>query len=141
MPAIYAALTDMEERFAVSELIQLTDDAGTGAVDTVRMGQALASASALVEGYVAAIYDLDPTQPVPLLLIDATCDIARFRLYRTTPPDDVVARNGHAVRMLEGIRAGRIKLDDGVPVLTARPDRVLISEGRQHMTRHDLRSY
>ena len=141
MSAIYALTTDMEARFALEELIQLTDDAGTGAIDAARMGQALASASALVEGYVAAIYDLDPTVAVPLLLIDATCDIARHKLYRTTPPDDVVTRNASAIRVLEGIRKGTVKLDDGTPVLTPRPDRILVSEGNREMTRQKLRAW
>ncbi|MDP9057376.1 MAG: DUF1320 domain-containing protein, partial [Pseudomonadota bacterium] len=108
-----------------------------------RIDQALASASALVEGYVAAMYQYDPSLPipVPLLLIDATCDIARFRLYRTAPPEDVASRNASAIRTLEGIRSGKIKLDTGVETLAPRPGKVLSQGSCQLMGRERLKGF
>lgn len=131
----------MLARFRELELIQLTDDAGTGAIDQARLLKALESASALVEGYVAATYRLADGAPVPLLLVDITCDIARYRLYREAPHDDVTARNAAALRQLESIRRGTIKLDDGVETLTPRDGKVLGQPGERQFSRDQMKGW
>lgn len=138
---VYAVLADLEARFALSELVQLTDDAGTGGIDQGRIDQALMSASAMAEGYVASIYQLDPDAPVPVLLVDACCDIARQRLYRTSPPEDVTLRYNQAIKTLEGIRNGRIKLDGGVETLAPRPGAILTQGGVRRMSREQTDVY
>jgi len=141
VPATFATADDMAARFEARELIELTDDAGTGAIDADRLGQALASANAIVEGYVAATYVLDPGAPPALLLIDAACDIARFRLYRTTAPEDVATRNNQAIQRLQSIRSGTIKLDQGVEAIAPRGGKVLLQPGQRAMTRDDLAGF
>lgn len=141
MPVAYATLADLEARFEERELVQLTDDANTGAIDQARIDQALASASAVVEGYVAATYSLDPDQPVPPLLVDCACDIARFKLYRSTPPEDVTLRQGQAIRFLEAIRKGTMKLDAGVETLAPRAGKVLTDGGFRRFGRDQMEGW
>ncbi|MEO6361430.1 MAG: DUF1320 domain-containing protein, partial [Sphingomicrobium sp.] len=99
MPA-YAALSDLLERFEQRELVQITDDAGTGAVDQVRIDRALTAATATIDGYLAAKYQL-PLARVPDNIIDLCCDIARFKLWRQTPPENVEKAHSTALKMLE----------------------------------------
>lgn len=111
MPA-YAALSDLLERFEQRELVQITDDAGTGAVDQVRIDRALTAATATIDGYLAAKYQL-PLARVPDNIIDLCCDIARFKLWRQTPPENVEKAHSTALKMLEQISKGVIKIDAG----------------------------
>lgn len=141
MPTAYATIGDMQLRFAAVELIQLTDDEGAGVIDAGRMDQALASASAMVEGYVAATYDLDPAAPVPILLVDTACDIARFKLFRQTASEDATTRYGQAIRTLEGIRKGTIKLDAGAEAIPAREGVILTQTGDRQMSRRQMRGW
>src|SRR3546814_7856245 len=76
---LYASVQDLINRFTEAELIQVTDETGTGVVDQARVDQALAAASATIDSYLRPRYRL-PLASVPVRLIDLACDIARFLL-------------------------------------------------------------
>lgn len=141
MSVIFATLADMLSRFKSAELIQLTDEAGEGVIDEGKVTQEIASASAMVEGFVAATYHLDPTQPFPQLLVDMTCDIARYRLYSQTPPELPTKRYDSAMTTLRGIRDGSVKLDLGVESIPARDGQILLQSGDREMSRRQMRDW
>lgn len=120
MPA-YAALSDLTERFEEREIVQLTDDAGTGAADEAIAGRALTAASATIDGYLAATYQL-PLARVPDNIVDLCCDIARFKLWQRkgTPPERVARDYDLAIKMLGEISRGTIKIDAGTREQPAR---------------------
>lgn len=141
MSIAFATLADLQARFAQAELVQLTDDELTGGIDEARVAQSLASACALVQGYVSATYQLDPAAPIPLILVDVTCDIARHKLYRTSPPEDVTVRHAQAIRTLEGIRGGKVKLDLGTEAIAPRQGKVLVQSGIRQVARDQMTSF
>lgn len=120
----YAALSDLLERFEERELIQVTDDAGTGAIDEVRIDRALTAATGTIDGYLAVQYQL-PLSRVPGNIVDICCDIARFKLWRTTPPESVEKANTAALKALEQISRGTIKIDAGMREQPARDGAIL----------------
>jgi phage gp36-like protein len=139
MPA-YATLADLLDRFPEAELIQLTDDAGAGSVDQARIDRALTAASATIDGYLAAQYQL-PLARVPDNVIDICCDIARFKLWRTTPPENVEKANAAALKTLEQISKGVIKIDAGMREQPARDGAIVVEGGERIFGRDSMKGY
>lgn len=108
---MYADLDKLKALTGALELIQLTDraDVQTGEIDALLVDEALRAASALIDGYVGGQYAL-PLPEIPPMLADLACDLARHRLYLTTPPDFVQKRHDEAMRTLRDVAAGRVKL-------------------------------
>lgn len=138
MPIVYATLADMQARFRPEQLIQLSDWDGTGALDQARIGQAIATAGTIIDGYVSAKYGDRSHLPVPALLTKLACDIAFFELHRGTPTEGVEKKNKAAIDMLRDIAAGKVRIDEGdVTAVPARPGAIHIA-GRKRFTRDQL---
>jgi len=135
---MYATLADMLARYDEADLVQLTDQAGTGTIDAVRVDTALKSASTRIDGYVATKYRTAGVAVHPLL-VDLACTLARYQLFRDAPPESVVADRKDAIATLEKIASGAVKLDDGASeppirdgaIVVSRPDRIF---GRDSMS-------
>ena len=137
---IYATLDDMISRFEAAELVQLTDEAGVGEIDAAKVDRALASASATIDGYVAARHTL-PLSIVHPALVDIACDLARFRLWKSTPPEGVIKNRDAATKTLVDIGAGKFRLDAGVETETARPGAILVSDPGRTFSRQSLKNF
>jgi phage gp36-like protein len=105
----YATQQDMIDRFEEAELIQLTDHENTGTVNVVVLGQALADADALIDGYLASRYTL-PLAIVPKTIVRMACEIARYFLYDNLAPDEVRRRYEDAEKFLAALAKGSITL-------------------------------
>lgn len=108
----YATQQDLIDRFGQEELVELTDraDPPAGVIDATVVTRALADADALIDGYVAARYDL-PLPSTPALLTNLAADIARHKLYKDDPTEAVEAALKAAIALLRDIAAGRARLD------------------------------
>ncbi len=105
----YATQQDMVDRYAEAELIQLTDRSNTGAINTTVLGQALADADALIDGYLAGRYAL-PLSTVPVALKRYACDITRYLLHDNAATEEVRSRYEDAKKFLELVSKGSIAL-------------------------------
>lgn len=106
----YAVKQDMIDRFAQSELIQLTDRSGAGlAIDDVVLGRALADTDAEIDGYLMGRYTL-PLTNTPKMLTSVACDIARYRLYDDRVTEQVEKRYNDAVKLLRLIGEGKLSI-------------------------------
>jgi phage gp36-like protein len=110
----YATQADLEVRFGVEEILQLTDRAGVKIVDAAVVTSALDDADNDIDGYVAVVYSL-PLETTPPLLTRIACDIARFRLYKDHAGDQVRDAYTDAVDTLTRIAAGKVKLPVPAP--------------------------
>lgn len=119
----YATQTDLVERFGEEELIQLTDRANVGAIDTAVLARAIADADAEIDSYARAGGHTVPLSPVPDVVSRLAADIVRYRLMDDAATDEVRKRYEDARRTLEAIAAGRVSLgaDDAVTTATGRP--------------------
>ncbi len=109
---VYASLQSLIARFGEDEMIGLTALPGAADPDPVVAGQALADASAMIDGYLASRYAL-PLTTIPALLEPLCCDIARYRLATggdRTPTDEMRDRHQDALTWLEKVAAGKIGL-------------------------------
>lgn len=112
----YCVLEDIRQIILDAELLQLTDDARSGVINEPRVGQAIASADAEIDGYCAARYTV-PFSPVPPIIKKCSVDIAVYNLYaRKTMsiPEARQVRYDNAVRILKDISAGKISLEEDV---------------------------
>lgn len=105
----YASQQDMETRFGLAELVQLTDDDATGEVGP-RLATALDDADKAINGYVAGTYVV-PLSPVPDLVVRWACDIARYFLHRDGVPELVEKNYRAALVALKDVAKGDITLE------------------------------
>jgi phage gp36-like protein len=127
----YATQADLVDRYGETELVQLTDRAGLGVVDTVVLGKALADADAEIDRYLASRYAV-PLTTVPATITRAAAELARYFLFAAAGavPEPIKDRYTATVRWLEQIAKGALTL--GVE-LTAPTD----SGGTAEMTSSD----
>lgn len=105
----YADRDALVRRFGEQEISSLEDPDGTGHSSSVISDEALQDASQEVDSYVAVKYTV-PLPTVPAPLSRACCDIARFRLYKDRPTDEVKYRYERAIKWLEQLAAGKVLL-------------------------------
>ncbi len=138
---LFADITAMQERFKERDLIQLTDDAGTGAIDEAAVERALGSADALIIGYIAARYQDTATFAGQAILTDVACDYAFSLLWQSDAPDWVLAKRKAAVATLKDIADGKIKLDSGTDTAAPRADQIITSGPERTFDRAGLKGY
>ncbi|WP_028468430.1 gp436 family protein [Neptunomonas japonica] len=110
---MYAVKADMTTRFGEEELILLTDhDADAGVINDAVLDQALADASAEIDGYLGGRYTL-PLPTIPAVLTRISCDIARYLLHDEHAPERIEKRYDGAVSFLTKLGNGSISL--GMP--------------------------
>jgi len=105
---MYANQADMEKRFQSSELVSLTAKNGGTVLDAGVLVEALVSATARIDAYLASSYSV-PLADVPIILRDACCDIARYDL-DPRPPEDVRRRYEATISFLKDLQSGRATL-------------------------------
>ena len=107
----YTSAALLIERFGESLIIQLTDraEAPTGAVVASVITQALTDTDAVIDGYVAGKYAL-PMVETPPLIADIALLIAIYKLHIYQPDPKIELDYKMALKSLEGIRDGNIRL-------------------------------
>lgn len=137
---MYATQSDLERRFGVDELVQLTDRASppAGVIDAAVLEEALGAAASEIDGYIAMVY-ARPLTVVPPRLVNLACDIARYHLYTHAAPELVTERYKAAVAFLRLVASGDASL--GLPDKTSgeTTDLAEISTGRRLFARGDRR--
>lgn len=143
---MYASIDNLKALTGERTLVQLTDraDPPAGEIDQAIVGKALQDASDLIDGYVGVPYAL-PLTAVPPMLRGLAEDIAHFRLYREAPPEEVRKRYEEAVKTLEKISKGVVKLPgaaaagDGAAEPAGRPGMVRIVSSDRLFSRDRMR--
>ena len=137
---MYCTQADIESRFGVTELIQLTDRARTGVADATAIANAIDDAEAEIDGYLAGRYEL-PFSSVPPVLTRLSCDIALYHLFSARRGggviEDVRNRYKDAVRVLENISTGKITLG-APPAPAGRDDVVMLSSAPSVWSRNGV---
>lgn len=107
----YTSLQNLIDRFGIHMLVGLTDraDVPTGQVDAAVVARALSDTDALIDGYLASRYALPLTGTPPLIEALAS-DIAIYKLHNGAVDPKVEEDHKAAVRSLQAIAAGTIRL-------------------------------
>ncbi len=121
----YATQQDMIDRFAQTELVELTDRGNTGNIDSTVLNRALTDADALIDGYLQSRYTL-PLAVAPKVLTLYAGDIARYLLYDNHATEQVKKRYDDAIAFLKQVAKGAITLG-----LSATGDQPAEADGAQ----------
>lgn len=102
---------DLLNQLTQEELIQLTDDANTGTVDTAKVDAALAAASATIDAYAGARYTLplETSEKVKQLCVDLA--IYELEKRRRRVREATLAARDAALSFLRDLARGRAVLD------------------------------
>jgi phage gp36-like protein len=108
----YATYEQLLAYAGEAQLIELSDRSGAGAtvVDAALCARALTDADALIDGHLAGRHDL-PLVATPPLLTTLALPIALYKAHSRSAPEKVRQDYEDAVRVLERIADGRVKLD------------------------------
>lgn len=128
----YATQQNLIDKFGEREILQLSDRAGTGAIDSGVVAAALAAADAQVDSYIGKRHRL-PLAETPPRITDVAADIAYFKLFRNDPPEYVRTAYEDAMKFLRDVSRGEAVIEYGVGgeepapagdvVLTSGPER------------------
>lgn len=112
----YATQQDIVDRYSQETLLLLADRDGDQVIDSAVVDQALADASAEIDTYVAAKYDL-PLQQVPEVLKRLCVDIVIYRLSSDADmaTEEKRQRYEDAIALLARIAKGTVSLGLDVP--------------------------
>jgi phage gp36-like protein len=107
----YSTYNDMLGMIDEAELIQATDDKGTGVVDQGHVTAAITAADSEIDGYLAGRYTL-PLDPVPAVLKTFSVDMAIYHVLsrRLGAPDGRKDRYKNAVAFFKSVAKGEVKL-------------------------------
>ena len=108
----YCTKTDIEKMIPAADVIDLTDDEGTGEYIASRVSEAIAQADAEIDGYCGAKYSV-PFTTVPSTVKKCSVDIAVYNLYSRKMekiPDTRTDRYKNAIRFLEKVAEGKISI-------------------------------
>jgi phage gp36-like protein len=107
----YAAAADFRKHFGETETAQLTDFDNEGGENAAALGLALKDATDEINSYLAARYTVPLAAGAVLGTLTRTaCDIARYRLYKDRPTDEVAERYKGAVRYLKDLASGTAQI-------------------------------
>ena len=132
---MYATASDMLRRFGANELISLANSSGrrigaatleaivagedTSALDAdevaasaaveAAINEALQAAESTIESYIGRRYTL-PLDPIPTILEQVACDIARYELATDRPTETIIGRYDRRVDWLRRVAKGEISI-------------------------------
>ena len=110
----YSTQTDIEKMLPASDVVDLTDDEGTGAQVAARVSEAITQADAEIDSYCGGRFTV-PFTTVPDIVKKCSVDIAIYNLYSRrveSIPDTRSERYRNAIRQLEGIAKGIISIGE-----------------------------
>ena len=118
----YITIDDIKtNRIPEARLIELTDEQRVGIVDEAKVTGAIDGAAEIFEGFVRGRYPL-PLDPVPGIARTINLDLATYAIYGLNPdfepPKAIADRYTTAMKLLERIQDGKMKLYDDEPQVT-----------------------
>jgi len=120
----YATQADLLNQITQAELVQLTDDTGSGSVDSAKVDSALNAASATIDAYAGARYTLplQSSEKVKQLAVDLA--IYELEKRRRRLRDATLAARDAALSFLRDLAARRAVLDQpsGAPAQQTEAD-------------------
>lgn len=115
---MYCTIEDIKQAIPEDNIIQLTDDTGTGVIDQAKVEDAIQYADQLIDSYLRGRYTV-PLNPVPALIRRLSVEMAGFNLYsrrfELAMPEAMLQRRKEIIRLLEQIQKGMITLGTEPP--------------------------
>ncbi|MGQ3663285.1 gp436 family protein [Citrobacter braakii] len=112
---MYATPDDMLERYSRLTLSKLTNKENdfSSDIDNCVLLAALATASSMIDGYLAVRYTL-PLSTESLMLVQCCCVITRYNLESGVATDQATEQYKSAVKWLQDVSRGVVQLGPGI---------------------------
>lgn len=139
----YVTQAQLIDRFGEEMLIALTDRGpdAFGVIDADVILRGLAETDALIDGYLSGRYAL-PLSTTETLLVGVAGSIAIYNLHRYEAPEKVQADYKMAIRTLEQLSSGTIKLTAaGVEAPSTGTTGVQITDRERPFTEDNLKGF
>lgn len=113
---LLCSIDDLKSKLTENQLINVTDDEGTGEVSTDRALAEITNASAEIYSYTDGRY-IRPFDPVPVILRKYCVDITVYNLFQrsTGAPEHIIRDRDNAIKFLTNVAKGQAHLDLLVP--------------------------
>ena len=137
----YCTQDDILKALPEQTLITITDDEGAGTIHAGRVAEAIAAASAEIDGWCEGRYTVPFADPAPALVKKFAVDIAIYNLYarrQEAISEARAERYQNAQKLLERINRGDIVLGADVPAAAESSGAVFVS-GDRLFTRDTLK--
>ena len=105
----YATQSNLIERFGEQELIDILPGEGPETIDAALVTVALDDATNEINTYLAERFTL-PLEETPPVLVQVTCDIARYKYYSVHATDEVKERYDARIKWLKSVVDGKAGL-------------------------------
>ncbi|MCE7510263.1 gp436 family protein [Alloalcanivorax xenomutans] len=137
---MYATEQDIIDRYGLNDFLVVADHDQDGVADAEVVDQALMDATAEIDTWLAAKYDL-PLATKPSVLVRICADIAMYRLSDETALASELrqTRYKEAIRLLKAIAAGEASLGLPNPPPSANGRAHLVSSTPRRFTRRSMR--
>jgi len=118
----YVTNTDIDAWLGTQTVVELTDDAGSGVIDTAKEDEARLGAEGEANSYLATRYqvpvDVASEPEVQAVLKAFVLDLVAYRLHSRRPPvpADIVRRREEAVIWLGRVASGLVQLPSALAV-------------------------
>lgn len=109
----YCTVNDLLKFVDEKTLIELSDLENSGSIDASVVDEAIETADAQIDGYIANRVTAVPLNPVPVLISKVSCKMALHDLYSNRMsfmPETVSGWYKECLRVLEAIRNGKMQL-------------------------------
>ena len=139
----YCTQDDILQQLDEDTLVQLTDDEGSGSVDTDVVTRAISDADATIDAYCQGRYSV-PLEPVPGMIRKISVDISIYNLYSRradSVPENRLERYKNAVRFLEKVASGQISLGAATPAPETTSNSVDIDQNDRIFTRDKMSGF
>lgn len=140
----YVTQQQMIDRASEAMLIALTDrsDVPVGSIDVAVLNRALADTDAVINGYLAARYQL-PLTTVPELIVDVAGAICLWKLHVTSPEEKVKADYDAAIKTLRDISNGVVRIPDaaGVQAAVSGAQGVQVTDRERPFTAENMKGF
>lgn len=139
----YCTLADIYAQLYTAELLRLTDEAGTGLVDTTKVDTAIETADVEIDAYLGQQYSLPLATTLPIIT-KLSVDLAIRNLYLLNAggiPESRDTQAANAVRMLEKIAQGKLTLGVGDPQAGSSDNSVQIDAPERIFSRAKLTGF
>ena len=115
----YCSLSDITSTITTDDVLQLTDDNGTGVIDTSKVDEAITKADGLIAAFVGG----DTILPVPDLIRQISVELSIYHLFKrrfaSNMPDSIEKGYANAMDLLKQIQSGKLSIGNTVTEQTA----------------------
>ncbi len=141
----YATVTDMIATFSEREMLAVSnvDYPTATTINEDVVNRAIADSDAEIDSYLGVRYAVPLTTTIPARITSICCDLARHRLDRNRPREEVVQRRDRALFFLKDIAAGRATLPelDLLNNSSSQKDTAYYFSGGRRWTQNSLSDY